>query len=95
MGSTRTTIPLDEQTRNRLRSAKLGDGETYSECINRILDAAIGYQGGEKVTAENVMSTPVRVDDTWLEPGETGEFWSESNALVGAIERGHVERVDQ
>jgi len=34
-----TTIPIEGDTRDRLRAAKVG-GETYSDVINRLLDEA-------------------------------------------------------
>lgn len=33
----RRTIPIDKETRDRLRGAKQ-DGETYDDTVNRILD---------------------------------------------------------
>lgn len=38
MMADRTTIPIDTDTRDRLRGAKRG-GETYAQAINRVLDA--------------------------------------------------------
>mgnify|MGYP000736431281 CR=1 FL=1 len=35
----RRTIPIDKDTRDRLRGAKQ-DGETYDDAVNRLLDEA-------------------------------------------------------
>lgn len=88
--SDRTSITLDERTRNRLRSAKIS-GESYSDCVNRLLDTAVGRAKGEKVEIENICNTPRRVDDHWLDPGETAEMWSENSAVIGAEKQGFID----
>lgn len=38
MGSDRTTIPVDKETRSRIRRYKAQDGLSYAEAINELLD---------------------------------------------------------
>lgn len=39
MGSQKTTIPIDTETRERLRDRKPFESTTYDELINELLDA--------------------------------------------------------
>lgn len=40
MGSDRTTIPIDKETRSRLRRYKAQDGLSYDEAITELLNKA-------------------------------------------------------